>query len=153
RAFLWGRRAAHDLSGVERLAAEVAPETVPQPITRSLEQMVSKRIDFLTAYQDQAYAERYRLLVERVRQTEAERAPGLRGLAEAVARYYFKLLAYKDEYEVARLFTDGSFRQALERSFEGDYRLEFHLSPPLLAPRDPDSGRPVKRRYGPWMLK
>src|SRR5262249_32843816 len=82
RAFLWGRRAAHDLNGVERLAAEVAPETVPQPIARSLEQMVSKRIDFLTAYQDQTYAERYRLLVERVRQTEAERAPGLRGLAE-----------------------------------------------------------------------
>ena len=88
-------------------------------------------------------------LVERVQRAEAERTPGLTGLAEAVARYYFKLLAYKDEYEVARLYTDGSFREALERHFEGDYKLEFHLAPPLLTPRDPDSGQPSRRPTGP----
>jgi indolepyruvate ferredoxin oxidoreductase len=74
------------------------------------------------------------------------------GLAEAVARYYFKLLAYKDEYEVARLYTDGTFLDEVKKHFEGDYKLQFHLSPPLLAPHDPDNGLPVKRSYGPWML-
>ncbi len=153
QAFLWGRRAAHDLPAVQRLAAAASPEAEPEPPARTLEEIVEKRAAFLTGYQDAAYAARYRRLVERVRQAEGERAPGMRGLAEAVARGYFKLLAYKDEYEVARLYADGSFRQALERQFEGDYRLEFHLAPPLLAPLDPETGRPVKRRYGPWMMK
>jgi indolepyruvate ferredoxin oxidoreductase len=153
RAFLWGRRAAHDLAAVERLVARVAPETVSVPIAHGLEEIVAKRVAFLTDYQNTAYARRYQALIERVRSAEAARAPGMSGLAEAVARYYFKLLAYKDEYEVARLYTDRRFRDALAAQFEGDYRLEFHLSPPLLAPRDPDTGLPVKRRYGPWMLR
>src|SRR5262249_54998413 len=152
QAFLWGRRAGHDLAAVERIVARVAPESVASPIARSLADILAKRVEFLTGYQNAAYAGRYRALVERVRAAEAERAPGMAGLAEAVARYYFKLLAYKDEYEVARLFTDGRFRDALAAQFEGDYKLEFHLSPPILAPHDPDNGRPVKRRYGPWML-
>ncbi len=153
RAFLFGRRAAHDQAAVERLAAEMSPESQPEPIARTLEEITAKRSEFLTRYQDAAYAERYRHLVERVQRAEAERTPGLTGLAEAVARYYFKLLAYKDEYEVARLYTDGSFREALERHFEGDYKLEFHLAPPLLNPRDPESGKPIKKNYGPWMMK
>jgi indolepyruvate ferredoxin oxidoreductase len=153
RAFLWGRRAGHDLTAVERVVAQVAPESVAAPIAKSLEEIVARRVAFLTGYQNSSYAERYRSLVERVRAAEAERAPGMSGLAEAVARYYFKLLAYKDEYEVARLYADGQFREALAAQFEGDYKLEFHLSPPILAPRDPDSGKPVKRRYGPWMLR
>jgi indolepyruvate ferredoxin oxidoreductase len=152
RAFLFGRRAADDLTGLERLAAEISPESQPAPVARTLEEIVAKRVAFLTGYQDAAYAARYRGLVERVRRAEAEKTPGLTGLAEAVARYYFKLLAYKDEYEVARLYTDGSFRAALARHFEGDYRLEFHLAPPLLNPRDPDDGKPIKKRYGPWMM-
>jgi indolepyruvate ferredoxin oxidoreductase len=153
RAFLWGRRAAHDLAAVERLVARMAPETVSAPVAHSLEEILAKRVAFLTEYQNAAYARRYQELVERVRSAEAARAPGLSGVAEAVARYYFKLLAYKDEYEVARLYTDRRFREALAGQFEGDYRLEFHLSPPLLAPRDRDTGLPVKRRYGPWMLR
>ena len=153
RAFLFGRRAAHDQAAVERLATEMSPESQPEPIARTLPEIVAKRSEFLTGYQDAAYAKRYRDLVERVQRAEAERTPGLTGLAEAVARYYFKLLAYKDEYEVARLYTDGSFREALERHFEGDYKLEFHLAPPLLNPRDPDSGKPIKKTYGPWMMK
>ncbi|HKF62551.1 MAG TPA: indolepyruvate ferredoxin oxidoreductase family protein [Dongiaceae bacterium] len=153
RAFLFGRRAAHDPAAIDRLAAEMSPDSQPAPIARTLDEIIAKRVEFLTGYQDTAYAERYRLLVERVRQIEAEKTPGLTGLAEAVARYYFKLLAYKDEYEVARLYTDPRFREALARHFEGDYQLEFHLAPPLLNPRDPDSGKPIKKRYGPWMMK
>jgi indolepyruvate ferredoxin oxidoreductase len=153
RAFLFGRRAAHDQAAVERLAVEMSPESQPEPLARTLEEITAKRSEFLTGYQDAAYAGRYRHLVERVQRAEAERTPGLTGLAEAVARYYFKLLAYKDEYEVARLYTDGSFREALERHFEGDYKLEFHLAPPLLNPRDPESGKPIKKNYGPWMMK
>jgi len=153
RAFLFGRRAAHDQAAVERLATEMSPESQPEPIASTLPEIVAKRSEFLTSYQDGAYAKRYRDLVERVQRAEAERTAGLTGLAEAVARYYFKLLAYKDEYEVARLYTDGSFREALERHFEGDYKLEFHLAPPLLNPRDPDNGKPIKKTYGPWMMK
>ena len=74
-------------------------------------------------------------------------------LSRAVARYYFKLLAYKDEYEVARLYSEPAFRQALEAQFEGDYRLHFHLAPSWLAKPDPRTGAPIKREFGPWMLK
>ena len=73
-------------------------------------------------------------------------------MAEAVARAYFKLLAYKDEYEVARLYTDGTFLERLGERFEGDFKLDFHLAPPLIAARDPRTGHLKKRRYGPWMM-
>ncbi len=109
-------------------STEMAPES--HAAARSpgrFEEIVAKRVEFLTGYQDAAYAERYRALVERVRAAEAERTPGMTGLAEAVARYYFKLLAYKDEYEVARLYTDGSFREALERAVRG--RLQARIPP------------------------
>ncbi|HEY2890645.1 MAG TPA: indolepyruvate ferredoxin oxidoreductase family protein [Dongiaceae bacterium] len=152
RAFLWGRRAAHDLAAVERFVDQSAPDSIAPAIAKSLDEIVAKRIAFLTSYQNAAYAQRYRALVERVRAAEAEKSPGMTGVAEAVARYYFKLLAYKDEYEVARLYTDGTFLESLKGQFEGDYKLQFHLSPPVLAPKDPDTGQPVKRSYGPWML-
>jgi indolepyruvate ferredoxin oxidoreductase len=96
----------------------------------SLEALVARRVEFLTAYQDAAYAQRYR---------------------EAVARYFFKLMAYKDEYEVARLYTSGEFRRRLEQQFEGDYKLHFHLAPPLLAKKNA-RGELVKREYGPWVF-
>ena len=153
QAFLWGRRAAVDPAAVERT---VAASTAPPPsraLSRTLDEIVERRVAALTDYQDAAYAARYRTLVERVREAETRAAKGLSGLAEAVARYYFKLLAYKDEYEVARLYTDGNFRQALAAQFEGDYRLEFHLAPPLLAERDPVTGHARKRGYGPWVLR
>jgi indolepyruvate ferredoxin oxidoreductase len=108
-------------------------------------------VEFLTAYQDADYAERYKALVERVREAEG-RLKGSTGLAETVARYYFKLLAYKDEYEVARLYTDGSFRRRIEQAFDGSYRLHFHLAPPLLAKRDPVTGELQKSEYGGWVF-
>jgi indolepyruvate ferredoxin oxidoreductase len=151
QAFLWGRRAAVDLAAVEKIAA---PRSVPpaKQISRSLDEMVARRTAELTAYQDSAYAQRYRALVERVRAAEADKAKGRTGLAEAVARYYHKLLAYKDEYEVARLYTDGDFLKALHQRFEGDFKLQFHLAPPLLAPRDPVTGELQKRAYGRWVF-
>lgn len=121
-------------------------------LSRSLDELIARRAAFLVDYQDKAYAERYTKLVARVRQAEQQHAPGCTALAEAVARYYFKLLAYKDEYEVARLYTSGEFQRRLQQQFEGDYQVRFHLAPPLFAKRD-DNGQLVKKEYGPWMFK
>jgi indolepyruvate ferredoxin oxidoreductase len=150
-AFLWGRRAAHDLAAVEKV---VAPQSEPKnrQLSRSLDEVVSRRRSFLTDYQSAAYADRYVALVDRARKAEAEKAPGQRGLAEAVARYYFKLLAVKDEYEVARLYSDPAFARSLREQFAGDFKLSLHMAPPLLARRDPDSGHLQKREFGPWIL-
>jgi indolepyruvate ferredoxin oxidoreductase len=150
RAFAWGRRAALDWEAVSALARG---RDEGRPIPATLEDIVAHRVAELSAYQNPAYGERYRALIERVRAAEAERAPGRGGLTEAVARYAYKLMAYKDEYEVARLYSDGRFRAALKARFEGDFRLQVHLAPPLFARRDSDSGELVKRAYGPWMLK
>jgi len=147
QAFLWGRRAAHDLAAVEKLAKPAEPLA---PKCETLEEIIQYRADYLRAYQNADYAERYRALVERVRQADQDAD---HALSKTVARYYFKLLAYKDEYEVARLYSDGSFIKQLEEQFQGDYRLEFHLAPSWLAKRDPVSGAPRKRQFGPWMLK
>ncbi|WP_342244805.1 indolepyruvate ferredoxin oxidoreductase family protein [Pseudomonas sp. OTU5201] len=147
QAFLWGRRAAHDLTAVEKLAKPVEEEA---PRCETLEEIVQYRADHLRAYQDAAYAERYRALVERVRKADSSED---KALTRAVARYYAKLLAYKDEYEVARLYSDATFRKQLEAQFQGDYHLEFHLAPSWLAKADPVTGEPRKRRFGPWMLK
>ena len=150
QAFLWGRRAAHDLATVRRVAMpeRQAEETAPA----SLDETIARRVGELTAYQDAAYAKRYSALVGRVRDAEAKSAKGLSGLAEAVARSYFKLLAYKDEYEVARLHSDGSFMKQVRERFEGDFKLTFHLAPPLVASRDAESGELQKRAYGSWMM-
>jgi indolepyruvate ferredoxin oxidoreductase len=150
RAFEWGRRAGLDLPAVVAIAF---PDATPGPTrAQTLDELVAARSDELVEYQDAAYAARYRALVDKVRAGERERTKGLTGLADAVARYYFKLLAYKDEYEVARLFTAARFHERLGQAFEGEYRLEFNLAPPLLAGKDPNSGEPRKRAFGPWML-
>ena len=87
-----------------------------------------------------------------MQKAEGDRTKGQSGLAEVVARYYFKLLAYKDEYEVARLYTDGEFQRRVRDQFEGDYKLKFHMAPPLFAKRDPETGELEKQEFGPWML-
>ncbi len=153
-AFHWGRRAALDLAAVQEAAApktEVRDEN--RRLSQSFDEVVERRVAFLTAYQNAAYAERYRALVEKAKAAEATRAPGQCGLAEAVARYLFKLMAYKDEYEVARLYTDGAFLKQVANELGGDnLRLEFHLAPPLLARIDPTTGVPRKMSFGPWMM-
>jgi len=152
KAFDWGRRAAVDLERVRRIAepAEVIP--MSQHLSRNLDELLERRVKLLTDYQDANYAARYRALVERVRKLEADKVGGSK-LAEAVARYYAKLLAYKDEYEVARLYSDGEFMKKIEGMFEGDYKLVFHLAPPILAKPDPLTGEPKKRRFGPWTMR
>lgn len=149
QSFAAGRVAAHDPDAVR----DLLPKAAAEPLSETLDQVIARRVAFLTDYQDAAYAVRYREMVERVRAAEQRIAPGEGRLAEAVARNLFKLMAYKDEYEVARLYTSGAFQEALERQFEGDYRIEFNLAPPLLARMDPLTGRPRKMRFGPWMLK
>jgi indolepyruvate ferredoxin oxidoreductase len=151
-AFRWGRLLAHDPARVEARVEAAATPIPAERISATLDEAIARRVAFLTDYQDTAYAERYRARVEAMRALERERMPGSEKLSWAVARNYFKLLAYKDEYEVARLYTDGSFQKQLARTFEGDYRLEFHLAPPLLAKPDPRTGRPRKMRFGPWMM-
>ncbi|TDQ38065.1 indolepyruvate ferredoxin oxidoreductase family protein [Tepidicella xavieri] len=150
-AFEWGRQAAHDWAKVKAL---LAPAQVIEFKPRdTLDSLVRRRVAFLTDYQNAAYAQRYEAFVRRVQQAEAAAlGAGKSALAETVARQLFRLMAYKDEYEVARLYTDGSFRQKLAEQFEGDYTLRFHLAPPLLAKKN-DKGQLVKQTYGPWMLK
>jgi indolepyruvate ferredoxin oxidoreductase len=151
-ALLWGRRAAVDMAAVERLVAPKADAVKTTEISRTPEETLARRVEFLTGYQNAGYAEKYRRLVEKARQAETSKAKGLSGFSEAVARYYFKLLAYKDEYEVARLYTDPAFMQKIKSQFDGEYKLHFHLAPPLLAKRDPGTGELRKAEYGSWMM-
>jgi indolepyruvate ferredoxin oxidoreductase len=148
RAFHWGRRAALDLAAVERIASPARP-TIPD----TLPEIVAHRRKHLTGYQDAAYADGYQALVDKVAAAERARMPGSDALARAVARNYAKLLAYKDEYEVARLYTDGSFRDRLAQQFDGDFGLKVHLAPPLWAKRDPATGHLKKQAYGGWVLR
>jgi indolepyruvate ferredoxin oxidoreductase len=152
-AFRFGRRAAADPAAVEALV-KPAPEAARDSlrISESFEEMVARRVAFLTAYQNKRYAARYKDLVEQVKTAEAAGAPGECALTETVARYLFKLMAYKDEYEVARLYTDSNFIDQVKAGFDGDLKLEFHLAPPMLARRDPQTGEPKKMSFGPWML-
>ncbi|QSX74333.1 indolepyruvate ferredoxin oxidoreductase family protein [Lysobacter arenosi] len=119
-------------------------------LSRSLDEVISRRVAFLTEYQDASYARRYSDFVARVHAAERNVA-GTTDLTEAVARYAFKLMAYKDEYEVARLYTSGDFQKKLEQQFDGDYKLKFHLAPPLLAKKDAQ-GRLIKQEFGPWVF-
>ena len=153
-AFRLGRRAAADPAAVEKLIKDAPEENNDAlKLSQSFAETVDRRAEFLTAYQDASYARRYRNWVEKVRTVEAEKAPGQCGLAESVARYLFKLMAYKDEYEVARLYADTSFLDRVKSSFDGEkLSFEFHLAPPLLARRDPATGEPRKMSFGPWML-
>jgi len=148
-AFEWGRRLAADPSALRALeTAKAAAQVIEFARKPTLDEVVSKRRDFLVRYQDAAYAARYTQFVERVR--AAESVVGGTGLTMAVARYLFKLMAYKDEYEVARLHTDREFAAKIEGMFEGDYRIVHHLAPPLIAKHN-DRGELVKRPYGPWV--
>jgi indolepyruvate ferredoxin oxidoreductase len=150
RAFAWGRAAAQDAAAVRR-SAFPAQVIEFKRTSSSLAELVARRVEFLTGYQNAAYARRYSALVDRVRRVESDRLNGSTRLAEAVARYYFKLLAYKDEYEVARLHSDPAFGQSIAAQFEGPYRLNYYLAPPFMARRDPHTGVARKRRFGHWL--
>ncbi|MFC3108400.1 indolepyruvate ferredoxin oxidoreductase family protein [Undibacterium arcticum] len=147
KSFLWGRRAAVDLKRVEAIALPAKAIVLQMP--KSLDKLIETRVAFLTDYQNAAYAERYLDLVQQVRSAEEALGQGNK-LSLAVAKYYFKLMAYKDEYEVARLYTDGRFIEQLKSQFEGDFSLKFNLAPPLFSKKDVH-GHLVKAQYGSWM--
>ena len=151
RAFRWGRATAHDPGAVAAAVAETGTAR-QQPLPEGLDALIERCAGDLRAYQNSAYAARYRALVARAREAERARTPGRKGLGEAVARASHKLLAYKDEYEVARLYTDGRFRRQVAAQFEGGIGLRFSLAPPLFARRDPETGHLKKQLFGPWML-
>ncbi|WP_290887486.1 indolepyruvate ferredoxin oxidoreductase family protein [Arenimonas sp.] len=159
-AFAWGRlsainpEAVLEAAGLVEAPAEastLADSLDDEAISQSLDELIERRVKFLTDYQDKAYAGRYVALVDKVRQAEARKADGSTALTAAVARYYFKLMAYKDEYEVARLYTSGDFQKRIAQQFDGDYKLHFNLAPPLFSKRDAD-GHLVKQEYGPWIF-
>ena len=145
-AFEWGRRCAHDLAAVQAMfKASAVIQFVKKP---SLDETIKIRVEFLTGYQDAAYAAQYKAFVEKVRTAEA--LLGGTPLTEAVARYLFKLMAYKDEYEVARLHTDPAFTEKIAAMFEGDYKIVHHLAPPAIAKKN-DKGELIKQPFGPWV--
>jgi indolepyruvate ferredoxin oxidoreductase len=148
-AFRYGRLAAHDPAAALALAG--MDEASKPVFATALEDIVARRVEHLTGYQNKAYADRYAALVAKVK--DAEAGTGRTGLAEAVAKSYAKLLAYKDEYEVARLYTDGNFLKRVNAEFKGVTKIKLHLAPPMIARKDPDTGLPQKMEFGPWMLR
>ena len=152
QAFTWGRRAAHDLAAVEKLAG---PQDKPAAAF-DLDGFIARRVADLTAYQNAAYAARYTALIDKVRQAETALGTGAPKeggeLTEAAARSFFKLMAYKDEYEVARLYSAPEFRHALRQTFQSHRKLTVHLAPPLGSPKDARTGHLQKREFGPWMF-
>ena len=148
KVFRLGRLLAADPAKINSLVTQ----SKPTPLSESLEHLIERRTEDLVAYQDAAYAHRYRELVDAVRKAESAKLNGSTEISRAVALNLYKLMAYKDEYEVARLYTDGSFEKAVAEQFQGDYELNFHFAPPLLSKTDAATGRPQKQAYGPSML-
>jgi indolepyruvate ferredoxin oxidoreductase len=147
KAFKYGRLAAQEPEKAAVLVESVSGEK-DAAISETLDDVIAKRSAYLIDYQNTAYAARYTNMVDRVKTADKAEA-----LTEAVARYYHKLLAYKDEYEVARLYTNGDFVKDLKKQFTGNYKIAFNLAPPIMEKEDPATGRPKKREFGPWMMK
>ncbi|MGH8051615.1 MAG: DUF6537 domain-containing protein, partial [Arenimonas sp.] len=169
KAFNWCRMAVHDINAVKTAAGIVAAPTASTfasmseiatsaafvgegNIAKSLDETIALRVKFLTEYQDAGYAQQYQSFVEKVRSAEARHISGKTGLSEATAKYLFKLMAYKDEYEVARLYTTGDFEKRIKETFDGDFKIKFNLAPPMFSKRD-SNGHLVKQQYGPWVFK
>ena len=151
QAFRLGRLAAHDPA---KLAAMMKGDELEAPKTldqMTLDEVIAHRTQLLTNYQSAAYAARYRNLVDQVRKVAFDGGYG-EALPRAVAINYAKLLAYKDEYEVARLYTDGRFAESIRKQFDGNFKMNFNLAPPILNSGVDASGRPRKRAFGPWMM-
>jgi indolepyruvate ferredoxin oxidoreductase len=152
RALAWGRLAAHDPAAVEKAARPAMRDSEAEASTGNFDELVAHRLELLSAYQSAGYAARYLELVDRAAETERICVPGSTRLAEAVARYYAKLMTYKDEYEVARLYTDGAFERQLAAEFEGDFKIQLHLAPQVFFPKDDETGRALKVTAGGWVL-
>lgn len=150
RSFAWGRKAAEDQKAVEEMALPAMPTQIA--VADTLDQIVAKRMDRLKAYQSRRYAKRYGKLVAAVLAAEEKAKPGSTAVSGAVARYFYKLMAYKDEYEVARLYTDGTFSAKVKDQFEGDFKVKYHLAPPVFAKRHVETGHLIKKEFGSWMM-
>ena len=148
QAFLWGRHAAVDSARVERLAFPELEQAIQRALETTLQDIVEHRASYLQAYQNEAYAQRFQQRVMAVAALESRLLPGSEVLARSVAKSYFKLLAYKDEYEVARLYSDGEFEAELRRQFGGDFNLQFHLGASWMQ----RGGMPRKFDLGPWLM-
>jgi indolepyruvate ferredoxin oxidoreductase len=150
RTFQWGRMAAHDM---EKVLEAARPQMLGslEKKEQTLQELIDSRVQHLTDYQDAKYAAQYRTLVDKVIAAEKKLGDS-DALAKAVAFYYSKLMSYKDEYEVGRLYTSGEFLKKLQTQFEGDYELEVHLAPPVMSQRDPLTKRYGKKTFGPWMF-
>ncbi len=151
-AFALGRLLVVDPAKIEAAAAATKTAAEFQPLT-DLAEIVAHRTDLLTKYQDEAYAARFRALVARVAEAEERVLPGSTALAVMVARNFAKLMAYKDEYEVARLHADPAFQRELAATFEDGAKIRYNLAPPLFSKRDPETGHLLKREFGPWVGK
>jgi indolepyruvate ferredoxin oxidoreductase len=150
RAFLWGRREAAEPARVATLLAPKIDPASSRAMSESFDELFSRRQDFLTAYQNRAYADLYVAKVKRVIDAEKRVAPGETRLATAVAKSLFKLMSVKDEYEVARLYSDGTFHDNIAAAFDGDIKIKFHLAPPIFAAK---RGPMPKWTFGPWMMR
>ncbi len=148
-AFLWGRRAVDDMPAVMSAAGVAVEHWAP---LESLDDIIEFRSQHLSKYQDITYAQAYRERVEKVRSAEIKIRGEANELTAAVARALHKLMSYKDEYEVARLYSDGEFMQKINASFDGSFKLQFHLAPPIFAKHGRD-GLPKKRVFSAWMFK
>jgi indolepyruvate ferredoxin oxidoreductase len=152
KAFNFGRLAAHDPKSIEKMLADVRGDVQGEPIAQTLEDIIAKRVTYLTGYQNAGYGQRYAGAIADLKTAEETLKTGGLTITETAARYYHKVLAYKDEYEVARLYTDGNFLKELKATFQGDYKIRFNLAPPIMEQEDPATGRPKKREFGAWML-
>jgi indolepyruvate ferredoxin oxidoreductase len=153
-ALNWGRLAAHDPARLASMLAQAGgDETGEEPVSETLEQITARRIRHLTEYQNAAYAQSFADFVLKVRERESTNVPGSTAVTRAVAISLSKLMSYKDEYEVARLYSNGDFERRVQQQFAGNYTLKVHLSPPLFNPRDKVTGKPRKLAFGPWMFK
>ncbi|MBT5074056.1 MAG: indolepyruvate ferredoxin oxidoreductase family protein [Kordiimonadaceae bacterium] len=146
KTFACGRLAAHDMGKLESFVKPYINASFHDDISETIGDVIGKRVENLIQYQNKKYADKYLNLMNRVKEKDQAE------LYQAVARNYYKLLAYKDEYEVARLYTNGDFHKKLEAQFSGDFKLKFHMAPPLFEKRDKVTGEVLKREFGPWMM-
>ncbi|MBE9638566.1 indolepyruvate ferredoxin oxidoreductase family protein [Salipiger mangrovisoli] len=144
-AFTWGRVLVHDRAAVERVA------NLPASDVLTLDEMIARRAAFLTDYQNTAWAQEYLREIAKVREAEIAATGSAGALTEASAKGLFKLMSYKDEYEVARLHTQTGFQESLAARFEGPFKVVHHMAPPVLSTGTDARGRPLKRAFGPWI--
>ncbi|MEX0603647.1 MAG: indolepyruvate ferredoxin oxidoreductase family protein [Marinobacter sp.] len=152
-AFGWGQLAAVKLNAVTNLLEDSDSQTAELKAEPTLDELIETRYNHLINYQDQRWADQYRSTVADVCKAEEVLGESNLLLTRAVAQQLYRFMAYKDEYEVARLFAETGFMKEVEETFEGDFKVHFHLAPPLLNSETDAQGRPKKRRFGPWIFR